>query len=159
MAGFRYSGIWCSLVTSSPVTDVAGFRYSGIWCSLVTSSPVTGVAGFRYSGIWSNSKVLPLFSRISKFWKSELIKLRVSWAGHVAGMVDERKLVTVRLENKDQLEIGSSNRKILLYWLLVKECQGLWSGFIHFEVQVVGCFDHSYEPSVFLNCRKCLNQL
>jgi hypothetical protein len=59
------------------------------------------MAGFRYSGIWCNSNLLPSSSRISKFSKSEVIKLRrISWAVHVAGMVDERALLTVRLENK-----------------------------------------------------------
>jgi len=117
MAEFRYSGIWCSLVTSSPVTGMAGFHYSGIWCSLVTSSPITGMAGFRYSGIWCNLNVLPSSSRISKFWKYEVIKLRrIRWAGHVAGMVDVRNLLTVRLENIHQLEIVDLNRRILLKW-------------------------------------------
>ena len=43
--------------------------------------------------------------------------------------------------------------------VLVKECQGLWTGFIYFEVQVAGCCEHCHESSVSLKCRKCLNQL
>jgi hypothetical protein len=78
-----------------------------------------------------------------------VIKLRrIRWVGHVAGMVDVKKLLTVRLENKDQLEIVGINRRILLKWLLVKECQGLWTGFIYLEVQVAGCVSTVMNPQL-----------
>ena len=85
--------------------------------------------------------------------------MRISWAGHVAGMVDVRKLLALRLENKNQLETVDLNLRILLKCLLVKECQGLWTGFVYFEVQVAGCCEHCHAPSVSLKCRKCLNRL
>jgi hypothetical protein len=58
---------------------------------------------------------MPSSSRINKFWKSEVIKLRrIRWTGHVAGMLDVRKLLTVRPKTKYQLEVVDLNRRILL---------------------------------------------
>jgi len=74
-------------------------------------------------------------------------------------MVDVRKFLALRLENKDQLEIVDLNLRILLKCLLVKEYQGSWTGFIYFEVQVAGCCEHCHAPSVSLKCLKCLNRL
>jgi hypothetical protein len=60
-------------------------------------------------------------SAFSKFWKNWGDQIGGNKAGgNVARMVEVRKLLTVRLETKDQLEIPDVNRRILLKWLLEK---------------------------------------
>jgi hypothetical protein len=56
------------------------------------------------------------------------------WAGHVACMVEIRnaykRLIEKNLKGRDHLEDLVIVEKIVLEWILEKQCGKLWTGFI-----------------------------